>query len=52
MGPPMRTPFGENVFKNERIGSRRGGHVPGMPPRSANGNYDEIANTNVSAWCE
>ena len=31
--------FGENVYKNERIGSHRGWHAPGTPPpppRSAN----------------
>ena len=36
-GPPTLALFGENVCKNERIGSHRGWHVPGMPtPRSAN----------------
>ena len=31
-GPPMQALFGENVCENERIGSHRGGRVPGMPP--------------------
>ena len=31
-GPPTRALFGENVCKNERIGSRRGWRVPGTPP--------------------
>ena len=30
-GPPTRVLFGENVCKNERIGSRRGERAPGMP---------------------
>ena len=32
-GPPTRVLFGENVCKNERIGSHRGWHAPGMPPK-------------------
>ena len=35
-GPPTWALFSENVCKNERIGSHRGWHAPGMPPRSAN----------------
>ena len=31
-GPPMQALFGENVFKNERIGSHRGWRAPGTPP--------------------
>ena len=37
-GPLMWALFGENVCKKERIGSHRGGHAPGTPPRSANVN--------------
>ena len=38
-GPLMQALFGENVCKNERIGSHRGWHAPRTPPtpRSANG---------------
>ena len=36
-GPPTWALFGENVCKNERIGSHGGGgHALGTPPRSAN----------------
>ena len=36
-GPRTPVLFGENVCKNERIGSHGGrGHVPGKPPRSTN----------------
>ena len=31
-GPPTRVLFTENVCKNERIGSHRGGRAPGTPP--------------------
>ena len=31
-GPLTRVLFGENVCKNERIGSHRGGCAPGTPP--------------------
>ena len=31
-GPPTQALFGENVCKNERIGSHRGGRAPGTPP--------------------
>ena len=34
-----RVLFGENVCKNERIGSHRGWCVPGTPPRSANAKH-------------
>ena len=34
-GPPTWALFGENVWKNERIGCHRG-RAPGTPPRSAN----------------
>ena len=36
-GPPTWALFSENVCKNERIGSHRGGvHLAWPPPRSAN----------------
>ena len=35
-GPLMWVLFGKNVCENEIIGSHNGGHVPSMPPRSAN----------------
>ena len=40
-GPPTWALFGENVCKNERIGSHRG-RAPGTPPRSANGYISKI----------
>ena len=43
-GPPMRVLFGENVCKNERIGSHRGWHLPSRPPIFTNGSY-LLANT-------
>ena len=35
-GPPTWALFGENVCKNERIGSNRGACAGHAPPRSAN----------------
>ena len=35
-GPPMLVLFAKNVCKNKTIGFHRGGHAPGMSPRSAN----------------
>ena len=38
-GPPTWALFGKNVCENKRIGSHKGGHAPGTPPRSANDIY-------------